>query len=147
MATVFWDRKGVVPVKCMPKGYTINAEEYCNTLKELRRNVQNRRRWMLSRGVFLFQHGADFSGTVHFILTGNHQPPSLFIRSGTLGFSCVHWRSFWVENVIPTTTRSSRRRRSGWRGWRERFTRHGRIKACPPTTEISIILEGDYVEK
>jgi len=54
---------------------------------------------------------------------GNRQSPSLlFTRSGTIGFSSVYRKSFWVENVIPTTTKSSRRRRSGWRGRRERFT-------------------------
>jgi len=96
MVTVFWYRKGVLLVKLMPKGYTINAEENCNTLKELRRNVQNRRRGMLSRGVSLLhdnarliQQGVDFSGTAHFIWMGNRQPPPLFTRSDTRIFICL----------------------------------------------------------
>jgi len=82
MATVFWDRKGVVLVEFMPKDYTNNAEEYCNTLKKLRRNIENRRRGMLSRGVSLLQHGADFSGTAHYIWTGKSSPSDfhLFIE-------------------------------------------------------------------
>jgi len=113
----------------MSKGYTVNVEEYCNTLRKLRRNIQNRRRGMLSRGVSLFhdnvrpnQHGADFSGSTHIIRMENRQPPLLFTRFDIIGFSSAYWKSFWVENVISSTTKSSRRWRGGWRGWRERST-------------------------
>jgi len=37
MATGFWDHKGVLLVKSIPRSYTIYAEKYCNTLKELRK--------------------------------------------------------------------------------------------------------------
>jgi len=104
----------------MPKGYTINAEEYYNALKEQRRNIQDRRRRMLSRGVSFFndnakatRHGADFSDIAHIIWMGNRQPPLLFTRSSIFGFSSVCRKSFWVENVISTTTKSRRRWRSG----------------------------------
>jgi hypothetical protein len=50
----FWDRKGFFLVDFMPK----NAEAYCNTLKKLRRAIQNRRRGMLTRGVSLLHHNA-----------------------------------------------------------------------------------------
>jgi len=53
MTTVFWNRKGVLLVEFMPKGYTINAEEYYNTQKKLRRNIQDRRKGMLSCGILL----------------------------------------------------------------------------------------------
>lgn len=33
-AAVFWDRHGVQLVECIPQRQTINAEEYCGTLKE-----------------------------------------------------------------------------------------------------------------
>jgi histone-lysine N-methyltransferase SETMAR len=58
MASVFWDRKGVLLVDFMLKGTTINAEAYCNTLKKLRRAIQNRRRAMLTRGVNLLHDNA-----------------------------------------------------------------------------------------
>ncbi|KAJ4439540.1 hypothetical protein ANN_07664 [Periplaneta americana] len=44
MATVFWDRKGVLLLDFMPKGTTINANRYCETLRKLRRVIQNKRR-------------------------------------------------------------------------------------------------------
>jgi len=53
MATVFWDRKGVLLVEFMPKGSTINSETYCETLKKLRGAIKNRRRGRLTKGVRL----------------------------------------------------------------------------------------------
>ncbi|XP_015433590.1 PREDICTED: histone-lysine N-methyltransferase SETMAR-like [Dufourea novaeangliae] len=58
MATVFWNRKGVLLVDFMPSGTTINADRYCETLKKLRRAIQNRRRGMLSKGVSIFHDNA-----------------------------------------------------------------------------------------
>jgi len=36
MASVFWDRKGILLVGFMPPGSTINAAAYCDTLTRLR---------------------------------------------------------------------------------------------------------------
>ncbi|CAK9810904.1 Histone-lysine N-methyltransferase SETMAR [Anthophora plagiata] len=57
-ATVFWDRKGVLLVNCMPSGTTINADRYCETLKKPKRANQNRRRGMLSKGVRILHDNA-----------------------------------------------------------------------------------------
>jgi histone-lysine N-methyltransferase SETMAR len=58
MATVFWDRKGVLLVDFMAHGTIINADRYCETLKKLRRAIQNRRRGMLTKGVCLLHDNA-----------------------------------------------------------------------------------------
>ena len=58
MCTVFWDRKGVLLVDFMPPGTTINSDVYCETLKKLRRAIQNKRRGMLSRGIVLIHDNA-----------------------------------------------------------------------------------------
>jgi len=58
VASVFWDRKGILLVDFMPPGATINAAAYCDTLTRLRRAIQNKRRGMLSRGVCLLQDNA-----------------------------------------------------------------------------------------
>lgn len=58
MATVFWDRKGVLLIEFMTPGTTINADAYCETLKKLRRAIQNRRRGRLTRGVTLLHDNA-----------------------------------------------------------------------------------------
>lgn len=58
MATVFWDRKGILLIDFLPRGTTINAERYCETLAKLRRAIQNRRRGLLSSGVVLLHDNA-----------------------------------------------------------------------------------------
>lgn len=58
MCTVFWDRKGVLLTEFLPKGETINAARYCETLTKLRRAIQNKRRGMLSKGIVLLHDNA-----------------------------------------------------------------------------------------
>lgn len=43
MASVFWDRKGILLVDFMPKGTTINADAYCETLKKLKKKHQRQK--------------------------------------------------------------------------------------------------------
>ncbi|GFT46573.1 histone-lysine N-methyltransferase SETMAR [Trichonephila clavipes] len=58
MATVFCDRHGVLLVKFMQQGKTINAAAYCATLTKLRRVIQNKRRGLLMSGVLLLHDNA-----------------------------------------------------------------------------------------
>ena len=58
MATVFWDRKGVLLVDFMAHGTTINTYRYCETLKNLRRAIQNWRRGVPTKGVCLLHDNA-----------------------------------------------------------------------------------------
>jgi histone-lysine N-methyltransferase SETMAR len=54
MATVFWDRKGVLMVEFMQQGTTVNSEVYCETLNNcIVSAIQNKRREMLTSGVVL----------------------------------------------------------------------------------------------
>jgi len=55
MCTVFWDRQGVLLVEFLPQSTTINSAVYCETLKKLRRAIQNKRRILLS-ATFLLLH-------------------------------------------------------------------------------------------
>ena len=58
MASIFWDGEGIILVEFMPPGTTINAAAYCDTLTQLQRAIQNKRRGMLSRGVCLLHNNA-----------------------------------------------------------------------------------------
>ena len=58
MASVFWDRQGVLLVDFMPRNTTINADAYCATLRRLCRAIQNCRRGKLSRGIVLIHDNA-----------------------------------------------------------------------------------------
>ncbi|KAJ4437856.1 hypothetical protein ANN_13795 [Periplaneta americana] len=58
MCTVFWDRKGILLIDFLPRGETVNADRYCETLRKLRRAIQNKRRGMLTAGVVLLHDNA-----------------------------------------------------------------------------------------
>lgn len=58
MATVFWDKKGILLIDFLEHGETINADKYCETLRKLRRAIQNKRRGLLSSGVVLLHDNA-----------------------------------------------------------------------------------------
>jgi hypothetical protein len=45
-------------VEFLPQGSTINAGDYCDTLKKLSRTIQNKRRGMLSQGVVMLHDNA-----------------------------------------------------------------------------------------
>jgi hypothetical protein len=50
--TVFWEGKGVLIVE-FKQGTTMTSEMYCETLRKLRRAIQNKRHGMLTYGVFI----------------------------------------------------------------------------------------------
>ncbi|KAJ4435424.1 hypothetical protein ANN_18039 [Periplaneta americana] len=58
MCTVFWDRKGILLIDFLPRGETVNADRYCETLRKLRRAIRNKRRGMLTAGVVLLHDNA-----------------------------------------------------------------------------------------
>ncbi|KAJ4443928.1 hypothetical protein ANN_05717 [Periplaneta americana] len=58
MWTVFWDRKGILLIDFLPRGETVNADRYCETLRKLLSAIQNKRRGMLTAGVVLLHDNA-----------------------------------------------------------------------------------------
>ncbi|XP_035229348.1 histone-lysine N-methyltransferase SETMAR-like [Stegodyphus dumicola] len=58
MCTVFWDWKGILLIDFLPRGQTIKADAYCETLRKLRRVIQNKRRGLLSKGVVFLHDNA-----------------------------------------------------------------------------------------
>jgi hypothetical protein len=55
MATVFWNRKGVLMVEFMQQGTIIMSEEYCETLKKTIWGHSEQKHRMLTSGV-VFLH-------------------------------------------------------------------------------------------
>jgi len=53
MCTVSWNRQAVLLVEFLPQGTAINSVVYCETLKKLRRAIQNKRHGMLSATILL----------------------------------------------------------------------------------------------
>jgi len=58
MCTLFWNRQDVLLVEFLPQGTKINSAVYCETLKKLRRAIQNERRGMLSATIFVLHDNA-----------------------------------------------------------------------------------------
>jgi len=54
----FWDREGVLLVDFLERGSTINSERYFETMKKLRRAIQNKRRRKSSSQVLFFHDNA-----------------------------------------------------------------------------------------
>ncbi|UYV67634.1 hypothetical protein LAZ67_5001412 [Cordylochernes scorpioides] len=64
IATLFLGRKGLLLCDFMRRGKTINSDRYCETLKQLRRAIQNKKRGMLTKGV-RFHHDNARPHTAH----------------------------------------------------------------------------------
>jgi len=58
MATVFWDREGILLIEWLPEGRTINAQYYCEILERLREKIKSERRGRITRGTVLQQDNA-----------------------------------------------------------------------------------------
>jgi histone-lysine N-methyltransferase SETMAR len=71
MATVFWDRKGLLMVEFMQRGTTILSEVYCNT-KKLHRVINNKRCGMLTSSVVLLHANARPYTAARTLATMNH---------------------------------------------------------------------------
>jgi hypothetical protein len=63
MATVFWDRKGVLMVEFMQHGTKITSQVYCETLKKLLRAIHNERHEMLTFSVVHLAYSCLHSST------------------------------------------------------------------------------------
>ena len=55
MATVFWDRNGILLIDWLPEKTTINSDYYISKLEELQEVIKRERRGKLSKGILL-QH-------------------------------------------------------------------------------------------
>lgn len=58
MVTVFWDCVGILLIKVMAKGTTINSERYCEVLEELYHAIREKRSGRLVRKVLLLHDNA-----------------------------------------------------------------------------------------
>lgn len=57
LATIFWDINGLLLIESKERGATVNTKAFCETLRRLRRAIQNRRRGLHSRELVL-RHNA-----------------------------------------------------------------------------------------
>jgi len=60
-----WDREGVLLLDYVEPGSTIKSERYCETLKKLRRAIQNKRRGKMCSKVLFFHDNASPHNAIH----------------------------------------------------------------------------------
>jgi len=53
MTAIFWDKKGVLLIDYLPDKTTMNGQYYANLLLKLRQAIKDKRRGMLTHGVWL----------------------------------------------------------------------------------------------
>jgi len=58
MATIFWDSKGLLLIDYLPPKTTMNGQCYASQLLKLRDAIKEKRRRMLTRGVWLLHDNA-----------------------------------------------------------------------------------------
>ena len=58
MLTVFWDMQGPITISYLEKGTTVNGANYCELLRQVKKDIKNKRRGRQSQGVILHQDNA-----------------------------------------------------------------------------------------
>ncbi|GFX08887.1 uncharacterized protein TNCV_2965981 [Trichonephila clavipes] len=111
MCTVFWDRKGILLIDFLPRGETLNVDRYCETLRKLRRAIQNKRRGMLNAGVVLLRDNArpHTARRTIAVLTEfgwklfDQSPTALILFPAIVTFSCTSRNSCPPVSVLAMT--------------------------------------------
>lgn len=78
MATVFWDKDGILMTEYLQKGETVNANYYCNLLYRLKEAIKEKRRGKLRKGVLFLQDNAPA-----------HKAGKTMDVLQNLGFQCI----------------------------------------------------------
>jgi hypothetical protein len=134
MATVFWDRKGVLMVEFVQKGVTVTSHVYFETLKNCKAS-QNKRRGMLKSGVVFW---IILTGSCLTILLTNFislpsVPPVRQTRSGWDDSGSTLMRCWW------------KMLQCGW-GHRQQVSLTQTYKNLFPDTRSASIRPVTYVE-
>ena len=58
MASVFWDKRGVIHVDFLPCGATVNSEYYCRVLSDVHTRLRKIRHGLITKGVLSLQDNA-----------------------------------------------------------------------------------------
>ncbi|KAI6651893.1 hypothetical protein LOD99_4772 [Oopsacas minuta] len=78
MATVFWDKEGIIHLDWLSEKTTINSDYYVDKLKELRQVIKRERRGKLTSGVLLQHDNAK-----------PHVSSKIMAAIDDLGFECL----------------------------------------------------------
>ena len=79
MASVFWDKEGIIMIDYLQKGKTINADYYTSLLDQLKQKLKEKRRGKLSKGVLFLQDNAS-----------SHKAHRTMQKFDQIGFELLH---------------------------------------------------------
>jgi histone-lysine N-methyltransferase SETMAR len=79
MASVFWDKDGILLVDYLPQGSSITGQYYANLLDQLKEAIKKKRRGKLTEGILFLQDNAPA-----------HTSNVVAAKLNTLGFQLVH---------------------------------------------------------
>ena len=58
MASIFWDKNGIIHVDFLPRGVNINSEYYCKVLQDVHNALKKKRPGAITKGVLFLQDNA-----------------------------------------------------------------------------------------
>lgn len=58
MASVFWDKQGIIHADFLPHGFTINSEYYCCVLRDVHKSLRKKCPGLITKGVLFLQDNA-----------------------------------------------------------------------------------------
>ena len=64
MASVFWDKRGIIHVDFLPRGATINSEYYCHVLSDVHKRLWEKQLGLITKGFLFLQDNAPH--TAHY---------------------------------------------------------------------------------
>jgi len=67
MASIFWDKRGVIYVDFLPRGATINSEYYCHVLSDVHMRLWKKQPGLITKGVLFLQDNAQ-AHTAHYTM-------------------------------------------------------------------------------
>ena len=72
MLTVFWNNQGPITISFLEKGSFLNSANYCELLKQVKKDIKNKRRGHQSKGVIIHHDNARPHTAAQTVQTINH---------------------------------------------------------------------------
>lgn len=153
MATVSWDKDGVLLVEYMEHKKTITGDAYASTLRNLREAIKEKRRGMLTSGVLLLHDNAP----VHKCLKSatalkecgfielNHPPYSPYLAPNDF-YLFRNLKSYLRERRFEDDS-DVKRAVDGYFAEQEKEFFLKWIESLPVKWKKCVELKGDYIEK
>lgn len=139
-----WPQKGLIHVEFMPRGETINSDASCETLLQLWRAIQNKRRGLLSTKACLIRWQRAASCISTNTWTGKLLSLQPWLGSKWLTFF-QNRRILWMENNFSMTKCWNKQWQLGWEcAWQKSTTYNIGVEKLGPRYNKCNNNHGDF---